>query len=170
MPLRLSTRNILRSKQPIDLVDLSPPTRPGSPSSSSQSSFDEPKRDRPWRSLIRRKFEYKHGSGSTTRRKTYRNRILMIIFILCILASITVGSATPFAYYIAGLQADFSRRTWYSLFIALIKRLSPKNPSNRLQSITKNWQDPSDSLSLLSSWPQDFSRDIIPIQCHSHND
>ena len=54
--------------------------------------------------------------------------------------------------------------------LALIRRLSPKTPSNGLQSITKNWQGPSDSLSLLSPRPQDFSRDINPIQCHSHND
>ncbi|TVY44195.1 Altered inheritance of mitochondria protein-like protein [Lachnellula occidentalis] len=139
---------IVRVKQPVDLVDLSPPT---SSRSSSQSSYDEPKSDRPWRSLIDKRFKYKHGSGTATRRTAYRNRTLLIILILCVLASIAVG-------------------TWYALVIALIKRLSPKTPSTGLQSITQNWQAPSDSLRLLSPWPQDFSRDITPIHIHSHND
>ncbi|TVY35517.1 Altered inheritance of mitochondria protein-like protein [Lachnellula subtilissima] len=148
MGFRTLIGKLLRVKQPVVLVDLSPPTRSRS---SSQSSYDEPKGDRPWRSLVDRKLKYKPGSGTATRRKAYHNRILLIIFILCVLASIAVG-------------------TWYALVISLIKRLSPKTPPTGLQSITKNWQGPSDSLRLLSPWPQDFSRDISPIQLHSHND
>lgn len=68
-------------------------------------------------------------------------------------------------------SSNIFERTWYSLVLALIKRLSPKAPpSNGLETITKNWHNPSDSTSLLSPWPKDFSRDIIPKSCHSHND
>lgn len=41
---------------------------------------------------------------------------------------------------------------------------------NGLESIVKAWQKPSDSVRLLSPWPHDFSRDIVPKACHSHND
>ena len=98
MGFRTLIRKLLRVKQPVDLVDLSPPTRSRS---SSQSSYDEPKGDRPWRSLVDRKLRYKPGSGFATRRKAYRNRILLIIFILCVLASIAVGFVTPVTHYIA---------------------------------------------------------------------
>lgn len=52
----------------------------------------------------------------------------------------------------------------------LIHRLAPKSISNGLTPIVANWHNPNDSMSLLSPWPTDFSREIVPIPMHSHND
>jgi hypothetical protein len=61
-------------------------------------------------------------------------------------------------------------RIYLSLVITLIHRLAPRTTSNGLQHIVDYWQNPSDSTGLLAPWPEDFSRDIVPIPCHSHND
>jgi hypothetical protein len=42
--------------------------------------------------------------------------------------------------------------------------------SNGLSRIIQEWKTPKDSLSMLERWPEDFSRGILPIKCHSHND
>jgi len=59
--------------------------------------------------------------------------------------------------------------TWFALINALIDRLGPRIPDNGLQKIVQNWHRPGD-IQTLSSWPKDFSRDVIPVPCHSHND
>jgi hypothetical protein len=59
-------------------------------------------------------------------------------------------------------------RTWYALINALINKLAPQAPTNGLQTIIQNWHKPGDAQKL--PWPKDFSRDISPVTCHSHND
>ncbi|KAI9716351.1 MAG: hypothetical protein M1812_005416 [Candelaria pacifica] len=39
-----------------------------------------------------------------------------------------------------------------------------------LSQILSTWNQPNHAGSFLSHWPTDFSRDILPIPCHSHND
>ena len=39
-----------------------------------------------------------------------------------------------------------------------------------MRQITKDWGSPGHIGAGLASWPTDFSRDILPIPCHSHND
>lgn len=54
--------------------------------------------------------------------------------------------------------------------MTLIKRLSPPAESNGLSVIVNTWHHPADSLDLLPPFPENFSRDIAPVPCHSHND
>ena len=61
-------------------------------------------------------------------------------------------------------------RIWLGLVLTLIHRLSSPSISNGLHGIVTAWHNASDSIANLSPWPEDFSRDITPIPCHSHND
>jgi glycerophosphoryl diester phosphodiesterase len=56
------------------------------------------------------------------------------------------------------------------LVSALIRRLSPPKIDNGLQDIVENWQEPDANGPYQFEWPDDFSRDIVPKTCHSHND
>ncbi|KAF2813837.1 uncharacterized protein BDZ99DRAFT_409941 [Mytilinidion resinicola] len=60
--------------------------------------------------------------------------------------------------------------TYVALVSALIKRLSPPATQSRLHRITEAWQEPDSRGPYTFSWPEDFSRDITPVNCHSHND
>ncbi len=59
---------------------------------------------------------------------------------------------------------------WYSLVLVLIDHVSPQVPSNGLQRILKEWRNPDIAAEPLPVWPEDFSRGITPVPCHSHND
>ncbi|RDW75533.1 hypothetical protein BP6252_06675 [Coleophoma cylindrospora] len=60
---------------------------------------------------------------------------------------------------------------WYLILVALIARLRPPpSPSNGLQKIVYNWVEPGSVATQPASWLPEFSRDITPIACHSHND
>ena len=54
----------------------------------------------------------------------------------------------------------------YSLVRALIVFFVPGG----VHDIVKSWGHPGQPGAGLASWPTDFSRDILPIPCHSHND
>ena len=54
----------------------------------------------------------------------------------------------------------------FSLVGTLIVLLLP----DRLHRIVQSWGHPGHIGYGLSSWPTDFSRDVLPIPCHSHND
>jgi hypothetical protein len=49
-------------------------------------------------------------------------------------------------------------------------RISPGVTANSVMDIISKWQNPADSLSLPTPWNPNFSRDIKPVPCHSHND
>lgn len=62
-------------------------------------------------------------------------------------------------------------RIWYSILVALIHCLSPPlAPSNGLQKIISSWTEPSTTAPPPAFWEEDFTRDITPVMCHSHND
>jgi hypothetical protein len=54
----------------------------------------------------------------------------------------------------------------FSLIGSLIIFVLP----NDVHRIVKSWGRPGHLGAWLSSWPTDFSRDILPVPCHSHND
>lgn len=47
---------------------------------------------------------------------------------------------------------------------------APNTPSSGINTVIKQWQTPSDSVTLLSPWKPDLTKNITPISCHSHND
>lgn len=61
-------------------------------------------------------------------------------------------------------------RIWLSLVSVFIYRLKPRGPQNGLLTIIENWKGPESLIAGPHSWLDDFSRDIHPIPCHSHND
>ena len=48
--------------------------------------------------------------------------------------------------------------------------LAPSFPSDGIHRILRHWGKPGQIGDGLSSWPTDFSRGILPVSCHSHND
>lgn len=67
-----------------------------------------------------------------------------------------------------------TRLTCISVYIAfvatLIRRLAPSPGNNGLQHIVDTWQEPTANGSFKFDWRDDFSRDIVAKNCHSHND
>lgn len=61
-------------------------------------------------------------------------------------------------------------RTYISLVTALIRRLNPPRTNSGLQHITDNWKEPDSKGAYTFEWRDDFSRNIVPKNCHSHND
>ncbi|KAL2010301.1 hypothetical protein VTN00DRAFT_6108 [Thermoascus crustaceus] len=59
---------------------------------------------------------------------------------------------------------------WFIFVFILIHRLSPHTPSDGLQQIIETWSKPANFTDGTYPWPKDFSRDILPKPCHSHND
>ncbi|KAL8828297.1 MAG: hypothetical protein Q9191_002671 [Dirinaria sp. TL-2023a] len=57
-----------------------------------------------------------------------------------------------------------------SLFIYVDIHLSSKIPRNDIQRILASWGKAGTITEDEAEWPTDFSRDIVPIPCHSHND
>ena len=60
--------------------------------------------------------------------------------------------------------------TYISLVGALLNRLRPPKVSSGLQHIMKEWKEPDSNGAYKYTWRDDFSRDIKPVACHSHND
>ncbi|KAF2016192.1 hypothetical protein BU24DRAFT_462376 [Aaosphaeria arxii CBS 175.79] len=60
--------------------------------------------------------------------------------------------------------------TYVAFVASLIRRLNPPQPSNGLQRILKDWKEPTAEGAYTFDWMDDFSRDIVPKNCHSHND
>lgn len=52
----------------------------------------------------------------------------------------------------------------------MISRLAPPRKHNGLQTIVDNWKEPDANGPFKYDYTADFSRDIIPKNCHSHND
>jgi glycerophosphoryl diester phosphodiesterase len=52
----------------------------------------------------------------------------------------------------------------------LIARLSPPAPYSGLEHIVSIWKEPDADGAFTYEWKDDFSRDIVPKNCHSHND
>jgi hypothetical protein len=56
------------------------------------------------------------------------------------------------------------------LVTALIHELAPPPNNSGLQHIVENWTAPDTHGAHEVAWRDDFSRDIVPKKCHSHND
>jgi hypothetical protein len=62
---------------------------------------------------------------------------------------------------------------WYSLVFALTRHLSPPSQSrNGVSEVIYQWVEPGSASTASSSpaWLPDFTKDITPVPCHSHND
>jgi hypothetical protein len=57
-----------------------------------------------------------------------------------------------------------------SLVAALIRRLAPPPGHSGLQYIVDHWKEPDSNGAIKFEWRDDFSRDVVPKNCHSHND
>jgi glycerophosphoryl diester phosphodiesterase len=59
---------------------------------------------------------------------------------------------------------------YISFVTALIRRLAPPPGHSGLQHIVETWKEPDADGAFQFEWRDDFSRDIVPKNCHSHND
>lgn len=59
---------------------------------------------------------------------------------------------------------------YVSLVSALLRHLAPPPGHSGLHHIIKNWNEPDGHGAYVFEWRDDFSRDIVPKDCHSHND
>ncbi|KAL8867320.1 MAG: hypothetical protein Q9174_005739 [Haloplaca sp. 1 TL-2023] len=60
---------------------------------------------------------------------------------------------------------------FFAAFLAVELTHRSRGPTNGVELIVSRWGLPSpSSQQALTEWPTDFSRDITPIPCHSHND
>jgi hypothetical protein len=59
----------------------------------------------------------------------------------------------------------------YITFVSiLLSRLAPPHNNSGLQHIVDIWEEPHAAKGFQFDWMDDFSRDIVPKSCHSHND
>ncbi|KAH6616613.1 PLC-like phosphodiesterase, partial [Boeremia exigua] len=63
-----------------------------------------------------------------------------------------------------------SALVYLALVSALLRRLNPPPGRSGLHHIIDHWREPDDSGTHIYEWRDDFSRDIVPKNCHSHND
>ena len=96
-------------------------------------------------------------------KKRRRSRLCMKIGLGILVLLYVVGTALNVA------RADFPRSGVVQLF-NLIGSLIVLVLPNGIHRIVESWGRPGHIGAGLSSWPTDFSRDIIPLPCHSHND
>ena len=59
---------------------------------------------------------------------------------------------------------------YISLVTALVRRLTPPEDHSGLRHIVNHWKEPNNNGGYEFEWRDDFSRDIVPKDCHSHND
>ncbi|KAF1947712.1 hypothetical protein EJ02DRAFT_2801 [Clathrospora elynae] len=59
---------------------------------------------------------------------------------------------------------------YISFVTTLIRRLAPPSGHSGLQHIVQTWREPDSDGAFKFDWRDDFSRDIVPKSCHSHND
>ncbi|CAO2648023.1 Nn.00g089450.m01.CDS01 [Neocucurbitaria sp. VM-36] len=59
---------------------------------------------------------------------------------------------------------------YISFVTTLIRRLAPPPGHSGLQHIVETWKEPDSIGAFEFDWRDDFSRDIVPKACHSHND
>lgn len=99
----------------------------------------------------------------TLYKRRKRSRLCLRIGLVILVLLYVLATAPDGAY------ADFSHSGVVQLFDligSLIALLLP----NDIHRIMKSWGRPGHIGAGLSSWPTDFSRDILPLPCHSHND
>lgn len=115
----------------------------------------------------------KEPLSATVRRKAFQRRVLLSVAFIS--ASVILAVTYVLSNPLSPLRDRFLRlipvRIWYALLLALISRLSPPpTPLNGLQQILVDWIEPGSGDSNRVAWREGFSRDVVPIACHSHND
>ncbi|KAL8696887.1 MAG: hypothetical protein Q9224_002568, partial [Gallowayella concinna] len=116
--------------------------------------------------------------GGNKRQRSWKDRLPFGMF-----ATRTPSSGSDIAKDDGPRKKEPTKYRWLSLLllIALIGVTATllglevprraRSPVNGIQMITSRWGLPSPSTQkALTTWPTDFSRDITPIPCHSHND
>lgn len=68
------------------------------------------------------------------------------------------------------LRTNHNLRLWLMLLMILPHHHLPHVPSSGINYVVEQWKRPSDSSTLLAPWRSDFTKDIVPLSCHSHND
>ncbi|RFU35665.1 hypothetical protein B7463_g632, partial [Scytalidium lignicola] len=59
---------------------------------------------------------------------------------------------------------------WLALIVTVANRLRIPHPHNGLSEIVQTYSAPNATHPASPTWLKDFSNDLIPVQCHSHND
>ncbi|KAJ4377800.1 Altered inheritance of mitochondria protein 6 [Neocucurbitaria cava] len=71
-------------------------------------------------------------------------------------------------------EGNINRRkpkcVYISFVTTLIRRLAPPPGHSGLQHIVETWKEPDSNGAFKFDWRDDISRDIVPKNCHSHND
>ncbi|ORY14297.1 hypothetical protein BCR34DRAFT_479650 [Clohesyomyces aquaticus] len=95
-------------------------------------------------------------SGPLDPERTARRRVLFrrLLIVCVVLTCFGVAAAITYISFVA----------------ALVHRLNPPRVSSGLQHIVDEWKEPTSSGAYTFEWREDFSRDIVPKNCHSHND
>lgn len=60
--------------------------------------------------------------------------------------------------------------TWLALILTVANRLRIPHLNNGLQKIVETYHAPNSTHGAYPTWEEDFSRGVIPVQCHAHND
>ncbi|KAM3153672.1 hypothetical protein ABEW05_005914 [Botrytis cinerea] len=92
-----------------------------------------------------------NGRSNTTKEVWRRKLRIWVLFCLLVLDSIAA-------------------LLWLTLLMTLPRRHPPHMPSSGINHVVGQWKGPSDSSTLLAPWMSNFTKDIIPLSCHSHND
>ncbi|KAI8937128.1 hypothetical protein NX059_006342 [Plenodomus lindquistii] len=107
-----------------------------------------------WRDSVRWYSLRSHGFETECRRERRRR--------CCRWTAIAVAVLTLLGV-IAGI-------VYVSLVTTLIRRLAPPAGTSGLHHIAEAWREPDSNGAFTYEWRDDFSRDIVPKNCHSHND
>lgn len=104
-------------------------------------------------------------------RQVHLRRLAIVLIVLVVITVVGVGFVLPIPHTVFLHTKRNPHRIWYSILVALIHRLSPPPaPSNGLQKIVSSWTESSTTAPSPPFWTEDFTRDITPVMCHSHND
>ncbi len=95
---------------------------------------------------------------------SWRKRVCLIVIILLVVAFVSVSPLSLTS------KSHTSDSVWMSFVFILIHRLSPPIRRNGVHEIVNHWRAEDPTREIPSFRYQDFSRDIKPIPCHSHND
>ncbi|KAF1365371.1 hypothetical protein EJ07DRAFT_96614 [Lizonia empirigonia] len=74
------------------------------------------------------------------------------------------------AVVVLTLLGGIAAIVYLSLVGALIRRLAPPSDHSGLQDIVEHWKEPDGNGAYQFEWRDDFSRGVVPKNCHSHND
>ncbi|KAL9010763.1 MAG: hypothetical protein Q9173_004342, partial [Seirophora scorigena] len=100
--------------------------------------------------------------GETSKRKEWEKACLPSTLLVKLRRSSSNKSHSPEKY---------KRRLSIGAFLALEIPRRASQPKNGVELIASRWGLPSSSTQqAMTTWPTDFSRDVQPIACHSHND